>query len=60
MDLVTAAIILTVLCIYPVVYVGELRGGPFDNWGGGVEENVPEHFIYFFQEQRQYFLFDQK
>ena len=32
-----------------------LRGGQFDNWGGGVEENVPEHFIYFFQEQRNFF-----
>ena len=32
-----------------------IRGGPFDNWGGGVEENVPEHFIYFFQEQRIFF-----
>ena len=33
-----------------------LRGGPFDFWGG-VEENVPEHFIYFFPVGKQIFYF---
>ena len=33
-----------------------IRGRPFDNRGGGVEVNVPEHFIYFFQEQRNFFI----
>ena len=39
-----------------------LRGGPFDFGGGGgggegVEENVPEHFIYFFPVGKQIFYF---
>ena len=34
-----------------------VRGGSFDFWGGGVEENVPEHFIYFFPVRKQIFYF---
>ena len=34
-----------------------VRGGPFDFWGGGgVEENVPEQSIYFFQGRKQFFI----
>ena len=34
-----------------------IRGGPFDFWGGGgVDENVPEHFIYFFPVLNFFFI----